>query len=72
MIRQVWPLSAHTRAFLRRYMPTNIPLDAIRTRKVLNWGVPALCRMHGAFRSDTASRGAWGPSAAVPSGARVW
>ena len=42
MIRQLWTLSVHTRAFLRRYMPTNILLDAIRTRRGLKWGVPAM------------------------------
>ena len=42
MIRQLWTLSIHTRAFLRRYMPTNILLDAIRTRRGLKWGVPAM------------------------------
>lgn len=42
MIRQLWTLSVHTRAFLRRYMPTNIALDAIRTRRGLKWGVPAM------------------------------
>ncbi|MBL5973268.1 MAG: sulfate permease [Candidatus Leucobacter sulfamidivorax] len=42
MIRQLWTLSVHTRAFLRRYMPTNILLDAIRTRRALKWGVPAM------------------------------
>lgn len=42
MIRQLWDLSVHTRAFLRRYMPTNILLDAIRTRRGLKWGVPAM------------------------------
>ena len=42
MIRQLWNLSIHTRAFLRRYMPTNILLDAIRTRRGLKWGVPAM------------------------------
>ncbi len=42
MIRQFWTLSVHTRAFLRRYMPTNILLDAIRTRRGLKWGVPAM------------------------------
>lgn len=42
MIRQVWTLSVHTRAFLRRYMPTNILLNAIRTRRGLKWGVPAM------------------------------
>ena len=42
MIRQLWTLSVHTRAFLRRYMPANILLDAIRTRRGLKWGVPAM------------------------------
>ena len=42
MIRQLWNLSIHTRAFLRRYMPTNILLDAIRTRRGLKWGIPAM------------------------------
>lgn len=42
MIRQLWTVSVHTRAFLRRYMPTNILLDAIRTRRGLKWGVPAM------------------------------
>ncbi|MDD2818699.1 hypothetical protein FM113_04095 [Leucobacter sp. 7(1)] len=42
MIRQLWTLSVNTRAFLRRYMPTNILLDAIRTRRGLKWGVPAM------------------------------
>lgn len=34
--------SVYTRYFLRRYMPTNIRLDAIRTRRGLKWGVPAM------------------------------
>ena len=42
MIRLLWNASTHTRAFLRRYMPTNILLDAIRTRRGLKWGVPAM------------------------------
>lgn len=42
MIHRLWNLSVHTRAFLRRYMPTNILLDAIRTRRGLKWGVPAM------------------------------
>lgn len=42
MIRQLWALSVRTRAFLRRYMPTNILLDAIRTRRGLKWGIPAM------------------------------
>ncbi|SDS38722.1 hypothetical protein SAMN04489751_1898 [Brevibacterium sandarakinum] len=42
MIRLIWTASIHTRCFLRRYMPTNILLDAIRTRRGLKWGVPAM------------------------------
>ena len=43
MIRLIWAASVRTRYFLRRYMPTNILLDAIRTRRRgLKWGVPAM------------------------------
>lgn len=42
MFRLIWALSVHTRYFLRRYMPTNILLDAIRTRRGLRWGLPAM------------------------------
>lgn len=42
MFRSMWTASVHTRYFLRRYMPTNIALDAIRTRRGLKWGVPAM------------------------------
>lgn len=43
MIRLIWVASVHTRYFLRRYMPTNILLDAIRSRRRgLKWGVPAM------------------------------
>lgn len=42
MFRLIWTASVHTRYFLRRYMPTNILLDAIRTRRGLKWGVPAM------------------------------
>ena len=42
MFRLLWVGSAHTRYYLRRYMPTNIALDAIRTRRGLKWGVPAM------------------------------
>lgn len=42
MIRVTWAASVHTRYFLRRYMPTNILLDAIRTRRGLKWGVPTM------------------------------
>ncbi len=42
MILLLWNASIHVRGFLRRYMPTNILLDAIRTRRGLKWGVPAM------------------------------
>lgn len=42
MIRLLWALSAHARYYLRRYMLTNIALDAIRTRRGLKWGIPAM------------------------------
>lgn len=43
MIRLIWAVSVHTRYFLRRYMPTNLLLDAIRTRRRgLKWGIPVM------------------------------
>lgn len=42
MLRLIWTLSIHARSFLRRYMPSNRLLDAIRTRRGLKWGVPAM------------------------------
>lgn len=42
MLRLLWAASVRTRYFLRRYMPTNILLDLIRTRRGLKWGVPAM------------------------------
>ena len=42
VVRLLWTGSVHTRNFLRRYMPTNILLDAIRTPRGLKWGVPAM------------------------------
>ncbi|RCK71205.1 sulfate permease [Desertihabitans brevis] len=42
MLHLLLALSVRTRNFLRRYMPTNILLDLIRTRRGLKWGVPAM------------------------------
>lgn len=42
MIRLLWAASTNVRYFTRRYMPSNILLDAIRTRRGLKWGVPAM------------------------------
>ena len=42
MLRFTWIASVHLRYFMRRYLPTNIVLDAIRSRRGLKWGVPAM------------------------------
>lgn len=42
MLRTTWIASLYTRAFMRRFMPTNIVLDKLRTRRGLKWGVPAM------------------------------
>lgn len=42
MIRLLWAASVNIRYFLRLYMPSNILLDVIRTRRGLKWGVPAM------------------------------
>ncbi|MDA3147177.1 MAG: hypothetical protein ACTH32_10060 [Microbacterium gubbeenense] len=42
LLNRLWNASIHTRIFLRRWMPTNILLDRLRTRRCLRWGVPAM------------------------------
>src|SRR5690625_6124875 len=42
MLRLIWNLSIRIRTFLRVWMPTHILLDALRTRRGLRWGVPAM------------------------------
>lgn len=42
MLRLIWTISVQLRYFMRRYMPTNILLDALRTRRGLKWCVPAM------------------------------
>lgn len=42
LLNRLWNASIHTRIFLRRWMPTNILLDKLRTRRGLKWGVPAM------------------------------
>ncbi len=42
MIRLLWTASAEVRYYLRRYMPSSIVLDLIRSRKGLKWGLPAM------------------------------
>lgn len=42
LLNRLWNASIHTRIFLRRWMPTNILLDKLRTRRGLKWGIPAM------------------------------
>ncbi|QBE47666.1 sulfate permease [Leucobacter triazinivorans] len=42
MFRLIWIISIYVRSFMRRFIPTNIALDALRTRRGLKWGVPAM------------------------------
>ena len=42
MIRLLWAASTNIRHAMRRYLPSNVLLDAIRTRRGLKWGVPAM------------------------------
>ncbi|MCC9053544.1 sulfate permease [Microbacterium sp. F2E] len=43
MFRLIWALSVRVRYYLRRYMPTNILIDAIRYRRRWHkWGIPAM------------------------------
>ena len=42
MLRLLWALSVRIHYYLRRYMPTNIALDAIRTRRGLKLGLPTM------------------------------
>lgn len=42
MFRLIWIASIHIRSFMRRWMPSNIVLDKVRTRRGLKWGVPAM------------------------------
>jgi hypothetical protein len=42
MLRLIWAVSVRTRDLTRRYLPTNVLLDLIRTRRGLKWGIPAM------------------------------
>lgn len=41
MIALMWKTSAAIRRYLRAYMPTNIALGRLRTRRGLKWAMPA-------------------------------
>ena len=49
MLRLIWNISTRIRTFMRVWMPTNILLDALRTRRGLRWGVPAMLLAGGYF-----------------------
>ena len=40
MLTLLWNLSTAIRGYLRFYMPTNIAIDWLRTRRGLKWAVP--------------------------------
>ena len=42
MFRLLWVFSVRVRVFTRHYTPTNILLNALRMRRGLKWGVPAM------------------------------
>jgi hypothetical protein len=42
VLRLIWTASVHVRTIMRRYMPTNIALDGLRSRRGLKWGIPAM------------------------------
>lgn len=42
MFRMILAASIFVRGFLRAWMPSNIVLDLIRTRRGLKWGVPGM------------------------------
>jgi hypothetical protein len=42
MFGLIWGVTARAYYALRRFMPTNIVLDVIHTRRGLKWGVPAM------------------------------
>lgn len=42
MFGLIWAVVARTRFALRRFMPTNLLLDAVHTRRGLKWGMPAM------------------------------
>ncbi|TFC34897.1 sulfate permease [Cryobacterium sp. TMT2-14] len=42
MFGLIWSVTARTHFAMRRFMPTNIVLDAIHTRRGLKWGLPVM------------------------------
>ncbi|MCI1256952.1 MAG: sulfate permease [Corynebacterium provencense] len=52
MIRLLFAASIVIHDFLRRWMPTNVIRDLIRTRRGLKWGVPAMLLAAPYFAAD--------------------
>ena len=42
MFGLIWAVTARTHYAVRRFMPTNIVLDAVHTRRGLKWGLPVM------------------------------
>ena len=42
MFRLIWIISIYVRSFMRRVMPTNLAITALRTRTGLKWATPAM------------------------------
>lgn len=42
MFRLIWISSIYVRSFMRRFMPSNIAITALRTRSGLKWAAPAM------------------------------
>ena len=42
MFRLIWIVSIYVRSFMRRFMPSNIAITALRTRSGLKWATPAM------------------------------
>ena len=42
MFRLIWIISIYVRSFMRRFMPSNIAITALRTRSGLKWAAPAI------------------------------
>ena len=42
MFRLIWIVSIYVRSFMRRFMPSNIAITALRTRSGLKWAAPAM------------------------------
>lgn len=40
MLTLMWNLSAAIRGYLRSYMPTNVAIDLLRSRRGLKWALP--------------------------------